>query len=90
MEGIDILKTAGKIILWLIGAVIVPMLAALGLQNTSDIEPKVVYYYFAAFYILCFFLSFIYYLILELIKKQVLNILIEKNIIKKNMRKLKK
>jgi hypothetical protein len=77
MDAMKIFKTFLKIVAWIIGGVVVPVLTALGLSAVFQWEFKVIIIYFAAFYILCFFLAFAIHFIKDYIKKQIYAVLKE-------------
>ena len=81
MDGLNILKTTGAIIVFLAGAVIVPVLTALGLSAAFGWNPRDIYFYFAAFYVISFIISFIYYLLKDMIKKEIIATLTENKLI---------
>ena len=79
-----------KIVAWIAGFVIVPILSALGLSKGFGWDYKTILFYSAAFYIICFFVAFISYVIKDYIKKEVYRLLVDENIIKNQKKKDKK
>ena len=73
MDGIQIFKTSLKVAAWIAGFVIIPILMALGLSKGFGWDYKTILIYFAAFYILCFLISFFVYVIRDFIIKEVLS-----------------
>ena len=82
MNGKQILNTFLKIVAWIGGGVLIPFLTAMGLSKAFGWSFSLIVWSFVVFYVGCFLLAFFYHHIRDFIKKIVINVLIEKKIIK--------